>query len=51
MEHRSKYSFTRSLASKVRDHNDRQDFLARIDLILNGIGKSDYPEDSATEAG
>lgn len=31
------YPFTRSLASHIRDHNDRADFLAGLDLILKGI--------------
>ena len=31
------YPFTRSLAGKVRAHDDRMDFLAGIDLILKGI--------------
>jgi AcrR family transcriptional regulator len=32
-----KYPFIRSLAGKVRAHDDRVDFLAGIDLILRGI--------------
>jgi AcrR family transcriptional regulator len=32
------YPFTRSLAAKLRSHDDRKDFLAGIDLILRGIG-------------
>ena len=32
------YPFTRSIAGQVRDHDDRMDFLAGIDLILRGIG-------------
>ena len=32
------YSFARSLAGKLRSHDDRKDFLAGIDLILRGIG-------------
>ncbi len=31
------YPFTRSLAGKLRAHDDRIDFLAGIDLILRGI--------------
>jgi AcrR family transcriptional regulator len=31
------YPFTRSLASQLRAHDDRADFLAGIDLILSGI--------------
>jgi AcrR family transcriptional regulator len=32
------YPFVRSVAGKLRDHDDRVDFLAGIDLILKGIG-------------
>ncbi|WP_158944427.1 TetR/AcrR family transcriptional regulator [Granulicella sp. S190] len=32
------YPFARSVAGKIRDHDDRVDFLAGIDLILRGIG-------------
>lgn len=31
------YPFTRSMAGRLRDHDDRNDFLAGIDLILRGI--------------
>jgi AcrR family transcriptional regulator len=31
------YPFTRSVAAQLRDHDDRADFLAGIDLILDGI--------------
>ena len=31
------YPFTRSVATQLRDHDDRVDFLAGIDLILLGI--------------
>jgi AcrR family transcriptional regulator len=31
------YPFTRSVAGQVRDHDDRMEFLAGIDLILKGI--------------
>ncbi|ADV84915.1 TetR/AcrR family transcriptional regulator [Terriglobus saanensis] len=31
------YPFTRSVAGQVRAHDDREDFLAGIDLILKGI--------------
>ena len=31
------YPFTRSVAGQVRDHDDRVEFLAGIDLILRGI--------------
>jgi AcrR family transcriptional regulator len=33
----NKYPFARSLAGHLRAHDDRVDFLAGIDLILNGI--------------
>lgn len=31
------YSFTRNVADQLRDHDDRTEFLAGIDLILTGI--------------
>jgi AcrR family transcriptional regulator len=31
------YPFVRSVAGQLRDHDDREDFLAGIDLILRGI--------------
>ena len=31
------YPFTRNLASQVREHDDRTEFLAGIDLILTGV--------------
>lgn len=34
------YAFVRSFAGQLRDHDDRADFLAGIDLILRGIGSS-----------
>jgi AcrR family transcriptional regulator len=34
------YPFARSVARKIRDHDDRVDFLAGIDLILAGIKSS-----------
>ncbi len=34
------YPFTRGVAAHVRAHDDRQDFLAGIDLILGGIENS-----------
>ncbi|HYP98898.1 MAG TPA: TetR family transcriptional regulator [Polyangiaceae bacterium] len=34
------YSFTRSVATQLRKHDDRTEFLAGIDLILAGIGAS-----------
>jgi AcrR family transcriptional regulator len=37
------YPFTRSLAARIRAHDDRVDFLAGIDLILKGITSSQSP--------
>ena len=34
------YPFVRSIVGQFRDHDDRADFLAGIDLILAGIGAS-----------
>ena len=34
------YSFTRSVANQLREHDDRAEFLAGIDLILAGIAAS-----------
>jgi len=34
------YSFTRSVATQLRKHDDRTEFLAGIELILAGIGAS-----------
>jgi AcrR family transcriptional regulator len=34
------YPFARSVAGQIRDHDDRVDFLAGIDLILRGIDSS-----------
>ena len=31
------FSFTRAVAGQLRDHDDREQFLAGIDLILAGI--------------
>ncbi|WP_306335619.1 TetR/AcrR family transcriptional regulator [Streptomyces sp. KL118A] len=31
------YPFTRAVAVQIRDHDDREQFLAGIDLILNGV--------------
>ena len=36
----TEYPFARSVARKLRDHDDRADFLAGIDLILTGIKSS-----------
>jgi AcrR family transcriptional regulator len=38
------YPFTRSIAGRVRSHDDRIDFLAGIDIILRGIGSRDVAE-------
>jgi AcrR family transcriptional regulator len=37
------YPFARSIAGQIRDHDDRMDFLAGIDLILSGIRSSRSP--------
>ena len=34
------YPFAQSVAARIRDHDDRADFLAGIDLILTGIESS-----------
>jgi AcrR family transcriptional regulator len=34
------FPFTRSMAGPLREHDDRVDFLAGVDLILRGIGAS-----------
>jgi hypothetical protein len=34
------YPFTRSVAAQLRAHDDREEFLAGIDLILAGITAS-----------
>ncbi|MFD9389423.1 TetR/AcrR family transcriptional regulator [Streptomyces sp. NPDC060000] len=34
------YAFTRNVAAQLRDHDDREEFLAGIDLILTGITAS-----------
>ncbi|SEI24536.1 TetR/AcrR family transcriptional regulator C-terminal domain-containing protein [Tardiphaga sp. OK245] len=34
------YAFTRSMAAHLRGHDDRNDFIAGIDLILSGIEAS-----------
>ncbi|MFE6157652.1 TetR/AcrR family transcriptional regulator [Streptomyces sp. NPDC056486] len=33
----AEYAFTRGVADQLRDHDDREEFLAGIDLILTGI--------------
>ena len=35
----TEYPFARSVAGQIRDHDDRVDFLAGIDLILRGISQ------------
>lgn len=37
------YPFTRSLAGQLREHDDREDFLAGIDLILAGLAATPRP--------
>jgi AcrR family transcriptional regulator len=37
------YPFTRAVADQVRDHDDREQFLAGIDLVLAGITALDPP--------
>ncbi len=37
------YPFARSMAGQIRDHDDRADFLAGIDLILKGIRSPRQP--------
>lgn len=32
------YAFTRSMGPRLREHDDREDFVAGIDLVLDGIG-------------
>lgn len=34
----AKYPFVRQMAAQLRDHDDREQFLAGVDLILAGIG-------------
>ena len=34
------YPFTRSVAAQLREHDDRAEFLAGIDLILTGVAAS-----------
>src|SRR5580704_10282093 len=42
------YPFARSVARQIRDHDDRVDFLAGIDLILTGIKASSGPPPGLT---
>jgi hypothetical protein len=34
------YPFTRNVAAQLREHDDRAEFLAGIDLILTGVAAS-----------
>jgi AcrR family transcriptional regulator len=40
------YAFTRTVAGQLRDHDDRAEFLAGIDLILAGISQLGRPSTS-----
>ncbi|BBZ28801.1 TetR family transcriptional regulator [Mycolicibacterium madagascariense] len=42
----AKYPFLHRIAGEMRDHDDREQFLAGIDLILAGIGTLGSPEPS-----
>ena len=46
----NQYPFARSVAGQVRDHDDRVDFLAGIDLILRGIDSRSLSKRSKTKA-
>jgi AcrR family transcriptional regulator len=37
------YSFTRAVANQMREHDDREQFLAGVDLILTGITTTHLP--------
>ncbi|MFD7919931.1 TetR/AcrR family transcriptional regulator [Streptomyces sp. NPDC059740] len=37
------YPFTRAVANQVREHDDREQFLAGLDLVLNGIAALHTP--------
>ncbi|MFE5022429.1 hypothetical protein ACFRAO_03600 [Streptomyces sp. NPDC056656] len=39
------YTFIRSVAGRLRDHDDRAEFLSGIDLILTGITAGQQPTD------
>ena len=41
------YAFTRNVADQLRDHDDRAEFLAGIDLIVAGITSRRWPTDPA----
>ncbi|MEV2216753.1 TetR family transcriptional regulator [Streptomyces sp. NPDC050997] len=41
------YAFTRNVADQLRDHDDRVEFLAGIDLIVTGITARRWPTDPA----
>ncbi|WP_406337169.1 TetR/AcrR family transcriptional regulator [Streptomyces sp. NBC_00649] len=45
------YAFTRSVAGPLRDHDDREEFLAGIDLILTGITAGRQPTDQPNLSG
>ncbi|MFF3641495.1 TetR/AcrR family transcriptional regulator [Streptomyces sp. NPDC002564] len=38
------YPFTRAVAGRLRDHDDHEQFLAGVDLVLTGIAASGRPE-------
>ena len=38
----TEYPFARSVAGRMRNHDDREDYLAGIDLILRGIGSPSH---------
>jgi Tetracyclin repressor-like, C-terminal domain len=40
----AQYPFTRQMATRLREHDDREQFLAGIDLILTGIAASRQPD-------
>lgn len=42
------YVFTRNVADQLRDHDDRAEYLAGIDLILTGITARQWPTDPAS---
>ncbi|KAB2378155.1 TetR/AcrR family transcriptional regulator [Actinomadura montaniterrae] len=41
------YPFTRAVAGQVRDHDDREQFLAGIDLVLTGITALSPPREAS----
>jgi AcrR family transcriptional regulator len=40
------FSFTRAVAARLRDHDDREEFLAGLDLLLAGIAAVHLPDRS-----